>query len=317
MAFGYRIFQVSIGRPHVPDVRYDFDNAALHSDGAIGLIKDTLRGLSGGADGDRFTYFGIEAIRSGGWVISIDATGGQFGRTRRIKNTVTNVEKSPVSSTDAVVDDLPLILVIPSYGKQGILVAAVEGRSHNAYALQRELNLKLKAKSLTIKLASDLADATAWGSFLDQTDLDVTHVELIQTQVTSQRPTFGQSSKVSRARLLLTISDAATKSSVLTRVKAALTGGGALGLTGVFGMTGLDDGDFDDYRVIYVKDGREKSLTVSSDYPHFIYPLEGKQAPSADELAEASMSDVEHLMANMNINHPTDWFPDGTSLVAL
>lgn len=309
MAFGYRIFQFGLGRPYKPEERYDFDNVDLHSDLAYGLISSLLQDMSGSGDANqvRSTYFGIDAVRGGGWLFRIDATGGQYNRVRRVKDTKTNADLDSIKPGNAVVDDLPLLMIVPSYGRQGLIVAACEGRTHNAYPLQRGLEFRLKDRNLTLPIVSDIADATAWTEFLGQEDLEVTHVELIQTEVTSSRPTFGSSDSVSRARVRLTLADAQTKGNVLTRVREKVLGGQPLALTGVLGMSGLSDTDFDETRIVYVKDGREKSLSVATDYPHFIYPLDGTAAPTADELLSAAEANVEHLLTTMGIDFPANW----------
>ncbi|WP_420370271.1 hypothetical protein [Curtobacterium sp. L1-20] len=318
MAFGYRIFQVGVGKRQKPDVRFNFDNVGLHSNGALGLFEEALRSLvvSGNSDVHRSTYFTVDSAQAGGWLFRISASGGQFGRPRRVRDTTTGVEQTPIDSNHAVLDDLPMLLVVPDHGQQGLLVAACEGRSHNAFNLQRVIETKLKAKNLTMPLVSDLADAAAWQGFLNQTDIDVRHVELVQSALDPTRPTFGQAANVTRATVRLTIANAATKANVLSRVKAKVLNNRPLNLTGALGMT-LSDGDFDDYRVVYVQNGREKTLSVATDYPHFIYPLDGPTAPTVDDLLAASAPEVEHLMTEMGINHPTNWADAGGALRSL
>jgi hypothetical protein len=318
MAFGYRLFQVEIGEYRKPDTRYDFDNVGLHSDGAIGLFRDTLATMvaSSARDDDRLTYFGLDEVQHGGWVFEISASNGQFGRVRRVRNTTTNKDGTAIGKNDAVLDDLPLVLIIPNYGRHGLLVAATSGRSHNAFSFARAIDQKWRERGLSIKLVSDLADRTAWSTFLGQTDIDVTHVELIQTDLTAARPTFGKSSHVSRARVLLTLADTNTKKSVIKRVKDKVLNNQNLALTGIFGMA-LKDNDFDDVGILYVKDGRQKRLSISNEYPHFIYPLDGITEPSASELANASKSDVEYLMSAAGINFPSTWMPSAGALTKL
>ncbi len=318
MAYGYRLFQVEIGKFRRPDVRYDFDNVGLHSEGAFGLFRDTLADLveSSARDDDRLTYFGVDDVRYGGWTFQISASNGQFGRERRVRNTTTNEDGTPIGANDAVLDDLPLVLIVPNHGRHGLLVAATSGRSHNAFAFARSIDQKWRDRGLSLKLVSDLADRTAWSTFLGQTDVDVTHVELIQTAVTADRPTFGSSGHVSRARVTLTLADQHTKQSVIQRVKNKVLNNQDLALTGVFGMA-LRDEDFDDYGILYVKDGRQKRLSITNDYPHFIYPIDGSTEPSAGELALAAVSDVQYLMDEIGIQYPSTWMPSTQSLTRL
>jgi hypothetical protein len=318
VAFGYRLFQVEIGQYRKPEVRYDFDNVGLHSEGAFGLFRDTLASMiaSSARDDDRLTYFGLDDVEYGGWVFQISASNGSYGRVRRVRNTSTNKDGKPLGKNDAVLDDLPLVLVIPSYGRYGLLVAATSGRTHNAFSFARAVDQKWRERGLAMKLVSDLADRTAWSTFLGQSDVDVTHVELIQSSVTPERPTFGTSGHVSRARVMLTLADSQTKKSVLDRVKDKVLRNKDLALAGVFGMS-LKDADFDDYGVLYVKDGRQKRLSISNDYPHFIYPLDGTTEPSASELASSAMSDVEYLMSEIGIKYPNTWMPTTKTLTKL
>lgn len=318
MAYGYRLFQVEIGQFRRPDTRYDFDNVDLHSEGAYGLFKDTLAELveSSARDDDRLTYFGVDQVQYGGWTFQISASNGQFGRVRRVRDTATNRDGTPLGTNDAVLDDLPLVLVVPNYGRHGLLVAATAGRSHNAFSFARSMNQKWRDKGLSLKLVSDLADRTAWSTFLGQTDVDVTHVELIQTSVTPDRPTFGSSGHVSRARVMLTLADSHTKQSVIQRVKDRVLHNQDLALTGVFGMA-LRDEDFDDYGILYVRDGRQKRLSITNDYPHFIYPIDGVTEPTAAELALAAVSDVQYLMDEIGIEYPSSWMPSTPNLTRL
>lgn len=310
VAYGYRIFQVELGQHRAPQKRYTFDNVGLHSEGAIGLFREALRSMVdlSARDDDRLTYFGVDGVSHGGWTFLIDASNGQFGRTRRVRDTSTNADGKPIGKNDAVLDDLPLLLVIPNYGQYGILVAATQGRSHNAFSFQRAIDNVWKDRGLVVKLTSDLADSTAWSTYLGQSNVDVTHVELIQSTVDGSRPTFGTPGHVSRARVTLTLADGQTKKTVIQRVRDKVLNNKALALTGAFGMA-LNDSDFDDYRVLYVQDGRQKALSISNDYPHFIYPMDGNTPPTAAELATAAMSDVEYLMSEIGINFPNTWLP--------
>lgn len=317
MAFGYRVFQVGIGKFREPSIRYDFDNVALHSNGAAGLIETSLKSLlkRGDADANRATYFTVDSVDVGGWLFRIAASGGQYGRPRRIRDTQTDQDKPGISPDDAVLDDLPMLLVIPDHGQQGVLVAACQGRSHHVYDFNRVIDGQLRARALDMPIVSNLADASAWESFLNEPNLDVTKVEMIQTNVDPTRPTFGKSANVARAKLTLTVANAATKNNVLGRVKTAVLGKKPLKLAGVFGMT-LKDDDFDDYRIVYEQNGREKSLSVGTGYPHFIHPLDGASPPTMDELLKASTGDIEHLMTELGITYPTTW-AGGASLRTL
>lgn len=310
VAYGYRIFQVELGKRRAPSERYDFDNVGLHTDGAQGLFRDALKALidSSTRDDDRLTYFGVDAVQHGQWSFLVDASNGQFGRVRRVRDTNTNADGTPIGASDAVLDDLPLLLIVPSYGKHGFIVAATAGRSNNAFPFVRALENHWKDRGLVLKLTTDMADRTAWATYLGQTNIDVTHVELIQSSIDGTRPTFGTPGHVSRARVTLTLADSLTKKTVIQRVRDKVLNNKKLALTGAFGMS-LNDSDFDDYRVLYVQDGRQKALSISNDFPHFIYPLDGTTPPTAAELAAAAVSDVEYLMGQIGMNFPSDWLP--------
>jgi len=312
MPFGYRVFQFVIGQRNKPDEQHAFNNVDLHKDGAHGLLKEALQSLvsTGDANEQQSMYYTVDAVKEGGWVFQVQSSGGSYGRVRRVRDTATHADTAKIGEKDAVLDELPLLLVVPSYGRYGLLIASTEGRTHHAASLVRLLNMKLKNRKLILRLTSDMADSVAWRNFLNQPALNVTQLELTQSKLDQTRQDFGKPGSVTRAKVVLSLAqNKSTRSKVINAMRKALTGSGKFDFTGAVGMANLDADDFDDYKVVYVMDGRERSVSVAQDYPHFIYEVEGAAPPTPDELLTEAYGTADHLLTEMSIQKPPNYWP--------
>jgi hypothetical protein len=320
LPFGYRVFQFVISQRNKPNEKHEFSNVGLHSAGAQGLIEETLKTLinTGDADDQHSMYYAVDAVKRGEWVFQVQSSGGAYGRERRVRNTTTHADTGAIGEADAVLEELPIAVVVPPYGRFGLIIAATEGRSHHAASLVRLLNIKLAARKLYIRLTSNLADEVAWSTFLKQPDLNVTQLELTQTKLDQSRQDFGKPARVTRARLVLSLAqDKTTRGKIVDAMRKALTGSGKFDFTGAVGMSNLTSDDFDDYKVVYVKDGRERRVSVAQDYPHFIYEIDGKSPPSADKLLTEAYGTADHLLTEMNIQKPANYWPANASFKAI
>ena len=51
-------------------------------------------------------------------------------------------------------------------------------------------------------------------------------------------------------------------------------------MAGVVGLKGAaTDDDFDEQRLVYVQDGRQRTITVNQDWPALVYALDGDGEP--------------------------------------
>ncbi|MCM3516240.1 hypothetical protein [Nocardioides sp. P86] len=319
MSYGFRIFKIKFtpDRKLAPDLH--FDNPLFGPDGARGAVASACTKLhqsSGDADTKKGAYFKVVEAQEGGWMIAVLGSGGSFGIQRDVIDTTTGQYKAPIAPDDAVLDRMHLLLLIPPNGDSGLLVAETSGRSHLTPGLTRALNLHLKGRGVKLRLEDDFTDAEAWSQFLDQSNIDVKAVELVQTHKPAQGVSFGDKS-IARAVVTLQLAKGAqAKSGLLKELKKAHKKGSKPQLTGLIGLQAAADDDFDEQRVVYVQNGRQRRITVASSWPAFIYEL-GDTPPSRQELLDGCRSEVQHLLTQMQIGRPNDWWPTGANMKAL
>lgn len=316
MGYGFRIFKVRFTpvRKMTPDLQ--FNNPHFGQAGAYGAISAACSALvSGGGDADqkKGSYFRLRDARKSMNLIVLEGSGGMFGTARDVVDITTDAFKPAIVATDAVLERMKMLLVIPDSGDSGLLVSETKGRSHLTSSLIRTLNTRLRPLGVQMRLDSDFTDAEAWNNFLDGTSIDVKALELVQTHKPSQGVQFGDKS-VARAVISLQLAPGAqAKSKLLKELRKAFKKGAKPKLTGLLGLKAAGDDDFDEQRVVYVENGRRRSIKVAADWPAFIYDL-GDIPPSTQDLLDGCRSEVQHLLAEQQINLPQGWWPRATDL---
>lgn len=316
MSYGFRIYKIKFTpvRKLSPDLQ--FDNPAFGKDGAMGAVSSACAALmqgSGDADPKKGAYFKVVDAKHGGWVVAVQGSGGSFGVARDVVDTTTDQYKAPIGADDAVLDRMQMLLVIPRSGDSGLLVSETSGRSHLTTGLTRALNLHLKGLGVTMRLEDDFTDAEAWNQFLGQSNIDVQALELVQTHKPQQGVSFGDKS-ITRAVVTLQLAKGAqAKMGLLKELKSAHKHGKKPKLTGLIGLQVAGDEDFDEQRVVYVQNGRQRRITVASSWPVFIYEL-GETPPSLQEVLDGCRSEVQHLLTQMQIGRPADWWPQAAMM---
>ncbi len=123
---------------------------------------------------------------------------------------------------------------------------------------------------------------------------------------------------MTRAKLVLSLAqNKSTRAKIVDTMRKALTGSGTFDFTGAVGMSNFTSNDFDDYKVVYVKDGRERKVSVAKDYPHFIYEIEGDAPPTPDKLLTETYGTADHLLTEMNIQKSANYWPAIASFKAI
>lgn len=208
-SYGYRLFRVYLTEPY-GSTELEFDDPRFGKDGARGVLANAVeevRKATGQIDDRASTYLRVDSGSAERWVVLVRASGGAFGEIREVVDTATHQQRTGLALDDAVLRDMLLLLVIPPYGTSGVLVAETRGRSHLTAGLIKQLNIKLKPKKLTIRLEANPADEVAWNKFLDQSDVEVSAIELIQNVPSSDRTRFGKKKIVTKASLVLKLTD--------------------------------------------------------------------------------------------------------------
>lgn len=311
VAYGYRIFKVSFtpSRKLTPELR--LDNPLFGPDGAVGTLADICRTLStatGDTDSKKGAYFRVVDSDHAGWVIAVRGSGGSFGVEREVVDTTTDQPKSKITTDDAVLERMLMLFVLPPNGNCGLLIAETSGRSHLTPGLVKVLNMHLQQLGVRMRLEDDFTDGEAWGQFLSKSTVDVQALELVQTHKPAQGVSFGDNS-IARAVISLQLAPGTqAKSTLLKELKKAFTKGKKPKLTGLIGLNVAHDSDFDEQRVVYVENGRKRRITVASTWPVFIYAL-GDEAPSLQELLDECRREVQHLLNELQIGRPANWWP--------
>lgn len=313
MTYGFQLLGLTITRTYKHDPMA-FDNAVFGKGGARGYLARVLAEIitagQGDADAQRSTYFRINTAKMGGWTLYTEASGGAFGEVRDIVDTNTHTKSGTIAYSDAVLQQMTMVMVVPPYGDQGLLIAETRGRSHLSTSLFRRLNNRLKSDGLYVRFDHSVADSVAWEDFLSRDEVDVNSIELVQKNRSADRTNFGDNKRVSKATLTIKLSDdRSTKERVIAALRPSIKAKTMAKLTGVVGLTSVTDDDFDEQRVVYVEDGRERKLNVTAGWPIFTYPIDTPGQPSASEFLTAAQEPAADILRSLDINLQQAWWP--------
>jgi hypothetical protein len=321
MYHGYKLSRLILTPPYRPTEELAFDNPVFGPEGARGFLADVVAEILGGqgvADERDSSYFRVDKADLGGWVLAIQGSGGSYGEPREVVNTRSHAARGSIGVDDAVLQHLTFLMVIPPSGTSGVLVSEVRGRSHLTAGLLRRLKNHLLDKGVAIRLESNIADEVAWNDFLDEDNVDVRSVELTQRNLSSDRTNFGSPKNVSRARLILDLSnDPDLKRGVFERIRDSRSTGKLAKLTSLVGIQMVDDDDFDEQKIVYVQDGRERSIRVTATWPSFTHDIDSAVVPDLGTILSAAQTDTANVLQVMGVDRQSGWWPTVDSLEAV
>ncbi|MDO9378647.1 MAG: hypothetical protein Q7T56_07340 [Nocardioidaceae bacterium] len=319
MTDGFRVFRAFLTQQRSYD-EIPFDHPDLGPDGIQGLMSAAVvdRVEAGGEVHESSSHFlRVDDARAGGWVIALTASGGGYGVERDVVDVVTGATKQPIGSGDAVLNRLMTLLVLPNFGCDGLLIAQTQGRSHLTSALLRDVNYALHERGFHLRLEANLTDEIAWNDYLNSDGVDVKEIQLVQHVPSPDRTSFGDG-RVVRATLSLVLSDAGdTKKSVLGRMREAFTENKRPELTDLVGMTAAGDDDFDEQKIVYVKNKRERTIKVEQSWPAFIHEISSDKPLDLKTLLGECRDDAQAVLAELGVDRPSTWWPQAHKMKVL
>lgn len=311
MRQGFRVFEL-VSTPLRSWDRIDFGEPGPN--GLRSLLEDAARTrLQAGERNERTsTFTRFDLVRTGGLGIFISTSGGLFGEHAEIVDSENGSPTGTVSVNDAILREFRTLLLVPSQGDAGLLIAEVRGRSHHTPGLLKLINYTLQRHNIKIRVYSELTDAHAWTEYIASDEVGVRGVELAQKTQSPDRTTF-TNENVKKSTLRIDLDDSTEVKNRLTDAMRTLVGRDRthprLALSGVVGLRNFTDEDFDEEKILAVVDGREKKINVSSNWPSFVYDFESEDRPENEEFMEEVLSVAERTMQEMNVDLARDWRP--------
>jgi hypothetical protein len=317
VANGYRLSRLFITPTRQLQPELAFDQPEFGSGGLSSVLRDVISAAlseSGESDEKSSSYFRVDEAASAPCVIAVTASGGGFGEEKEVVNINDHSPKNPISADDAVLSRMLFLIVLPTYGTSGVLLSHVRGRSHLTPGLMKRLNRHLDPKGWHLRLEKDVADEVAWSDYLGEDDVEVKSVELIQRHASADRTNF-VGAGVESARVILRITGEEQRRGVLQAMRDSVAGRRPPALAGLVGMTAANDDDFDDQKIVYVQDKRERTITINNAWPIFIHELDVEgEIGIADLLGLEVRDDVKAVLTQLGIDMPPGWWPSVSEL---
>ncbi|GAB3565977.1 hypothetical protein GCM10027445_12050 [Amycolatopsis endophytica] len=313
-AYGYRVMEV-----YATPLRKTDRIAFTEPESKGGLRVTVLEAAetakaAGQKDEKRGHYTRISGVRSSAWGVLLTTKGGEFGEPREVIDVdAEDIEEAPrlIKRSDAVLSDFYMLLIIPPYGDRGLLISEIKGRSHLTAQTLRQINFHLQPSGLKLRVTSDTVDANAWNEFLSEDNVNVTSIELVQSNKANDRTHF-TTENFKRARLQIDLVDNSEPKRKITKVLKEIAKNPSqrprlAGIVGVISPFG--DDDFDEENIVTVKDGRERKLEVSSGWPKFTYPIETDERLSESEFVDEVLPVAHDSLVLLNVDVAADWRP--------
>ncbi|MBP2340172.1 hypothetical protein JOF41_006350 [Saccharothrix coeruleofusca] len=307
--YGFRVFEL-FATPLRSFDRVSFTDP--EPDGLKPIIHDLAekRVRSGGEKNEKKAiYSRFDSVRSSGWGVLITASGGYYGESAQVVDVESGEEAHSIATTDAVLRESRVLMLIPPYGETGLLVAETRGRSHLANGVLVQLNNDLKGYGVKLRTVTDLADEHAWNKFLDSEEIGIRSVELVQRTRSIDRTNF-TSENVKKSTLIIDLED---DTEVKRRLRGALDELRGTkhrpSLTGMIGLSHYRDEDFDEERIIAVVDGRNRTINITSGWPAFTYTIDTEERPSDLHFVDEACEVARTTFPALNVDLASNWRP--------
>lgn len=312
-AYGYRISLFTLAWKGHPKHKLDFDELTLPKP-AIELFDDVLKDMinRGETDARKSTFFTVDSMRRSNWGLVTEASGGEFGSEARAVDVGTGLKTKDITAEEAVLRGSRLLMLIPPGEQYGMIISEVQGNASLLSPFINGVNLRLNSYGLKIHPENEIADGVAWTSYLGQSGVGINGVELITKQsVDRTNFDFDDSAGVSGVRLFVGVEPGSSISRrIFEGLKTMVGQQRHLDLVGLIGIRHYADEDFDEEKIITVKDGQKRTLDVSHGWPRFVYRISDTVRPDEDDFLTAVSTTAFTVFQEVGVQPTGAWFPD-------
>lgn len=319
--YGFKISVLEITKPQFPSQPYQMDDGAFGDEGALGFLESRIGALLARGQVDERTGVYVRIIsntRSNRGLLVVGAS-GTYGSERPTEDR-RNGRPGPTLDPDHVVlAPLKVVLLVPEYGHQIVMVSEVHGRSHLTSGLVKQLNNSIRSLGFTIRVRRDVADGLAWARFLDDPDSGIIGIQLASKSVGVDGVPLVSGRGVTNLDLRLGLDPNSSEArSIGERLKRIFGAAGRaqgpqqfdqISLAQIVGLQDYGEGEFDDEKVVVVENGRERKINVSRGLPSFVYPIEADAPPDVPTLRSHAEPVAQELFDDLDIDLPTKWWP--------
>lgn len=313
--FGYKVAAFRIAQSGKPADYFSLDNPSFGEGGFIELLEeliDKIVASKGRADESRGDYLRIDEQTKSHWGLALKVSGGAYGEDLEIVDILNHEPRGRVSSSHALLREGHVILIVPPYGYEGLMITESVSGHHHGVPLQRVLGRKLRDDhKLSIQIMHEIADTVAWGSVLEEGKASVAEVTFVDNKPSSDGTRFTNRAGVKSTKLTYTFDKGSRTQKEISKalIKAAREKQN-VGLLGILGATGLEDGNFDEQQAVIIEDGERRRITVTKDFPRFIYHLATETKLDATDFAKEVKSAAEATLRAYQLDLPTRWWPE-------
>lgn len=309
-SYGYRV-----GLFHVTETRRNepLDMSFLVGGRPIGeLIAEELKAIVGLGERDekRSTYFSLDSLRQTGWLFRMYGSSGIFGSAARVVDTTTHqqVDGKDIGEDEAVLRAARILAVVPPSEKVFLAAFEVQGNGSLMSHFYNALDKGLRKHMLTLRGDHDIADGVGWENYLSRDDVGIQGVDLIQ-HGDAVDGALVDPAGVRGLRLYLNIDPGGSKAvQILRELKTLLTGHPSIDLAPVLGVHA---NGFDEQKIVTVKDGKQRTINVTSGWPRFVYPIDDQTRPSDQDFESACQDVLEEVLEVKGVVRDPGWWAVG------
>lgn len=315
--YGYKVAAFRIAQNGKPADYFSMDNPSFGQEGFIellGTVIDQLVATKGRADESRGDYLRIDTQNKSNWGLVLKVSGGAYGEDLEIVDVVNHEPRGRITSSHALLREGHVILIVPPYGYEGLMITEAISGHHHGVPLQRVLDRKLRDdQKLSIQITHEIADTVAWSSVLEEGKASVAEVTFVDNKPSSDGTPFTNRAGVKSTRLTYTFDKGSkTQKEISKALIRAAREKRNVGLLGILGASGLDEDKFDEQQAVIVEDGERRKITVTKEFPRFIYNLDTDVKLSPADFANEVKGAAESTLRAYNIDLPRQWWPEVT-----
>jgi hypothetical protein len=173
---------------------------------------------------------------------------------------------------------------------------------HNA------LDKGLRKHMLMLRGEHDIADGVGWENFLSRDDVGIQGVDLVQ-HGDAVDGALVDPAGLRGLRLFLNIDPGGPKAAQIFReLKTLITGHTGIDLAPLLGVHA--DG-FDEQKIVTIKDGKQRTINVTSGWPRFVYPIDEQTRPSDQDFENACHDVLEEVLEVKGVIRDQGWWAVG------
>ncbi|MGX5356845.1 hypothetical protein [Kocuria sp. KH4] len=315
-SFGYKIATFAVTPNYRPDDRLTFDSPDFGGEGIIGWLENFLTNMcaaNGDADERRSDFLKVRRVQRAGWCLVVDVRGGSYGDDLTIVDSTTGADRGRVEATDALLREGRVVMVVPEYGTQGLIVTEVKSNKHHLVPFSNRLSRLMRDETgKVLRVGHEVADSVAWAKLFERGEAQVSELIFTSNNPAERRHRLPGDEAASKLQLVLSIARGTrTQERISRRILESARRNRSVGLLEAVGRADFNDDDFDTVSATVVEDGAGRKISIGESLPRFVYMLDTEDRLSLNEFLDETREAAEDTLRELDIDLARDWWARG------